>query len=50
MSAWDPVIGDLILQSVRGPKSASISMSDYGFPVFRWLSMTTSNIDLLDVK
>jgi hypothetical protein len=29
------VVGDLILQSSRGAKDASIKMSDYGFPIFR---------------
>jgi hypothetical protein len=29
------VVGDLILQSSKGAKSASITISNYGFPTFR---------------
>ena len=29
------VVGDLILQTAKGSKGASITMSDYGFPTFR---------------
>lgn len=29
------VVGDLILQTAKGAKGASIEMSDYGFPTFR---------------
>jgi hypothetical protein len=28
------VVGNLILQSSKGAKGASIKMSDYGFPIF----------------
>jgi hypothetical protein len=40
------VIGDLIMQSLKGPKSASIEMSDCGFPTFRCAHLVTSD----DVK
>jgi hypothetical protein len=40
------VVGDLILQSTKGPKSASIGMSDYGFPVFHCVRPVTGE----DVK
>ena len=40
------VVGDLILQSAKGAKSASITMSDYGFPTFRCSRPVTSD----DVK
>jgi hypothetical protein len=40
------VIGDLILQSARSGKGASIEMSDYGFPTFRCIRHVTSE----DVK
>jgi hypothetical protein len=36
------VVGDLILQSAKGPKGASIEMSDYGFPVFHCTQPVTS--------
>lgn len=40
------VVGDLILQSVRGAKGSEIQMSDYGFPTFRCARQVTSE----DVK
>jgi hypothetical protein len=40
------VVGDLILQSSKGAKGASIRMSDYGFPTFRCSRPVTSE----DVK
>ena len=40
------VVGDLILQSSKGGKGASIQMSDYGFPTFRCTRPVTSE----DVK
>ena len=40
------VVGDLILQSAKGARSASIAMSDYGFPTFRCARPVTSE----DVK
>jgi hypothetical protein len=40
------VVGDLILQSVKGSRDASIVMSDYGFPTFRCARPVTSE----DVK
>jgi hypothetical protein len=40
------VVGDLILQSSKGAKSASIKMSDYGFPTFHCARPVTSE----DVK
>jgi hypothetical protein len=45
------VVGDLILQAVKGPRGgsapgASIGMSDYGFPVFR----CTRPVTVEDVK
>jgi hypothetical protein len=40
------VLGDLILQSVKGTEGASIRMSDYGFPTFRCTRPVTSE----DVK
>jgi hypothetical protein len=40
------VVGDLILQSTKGAKSAAIKMSDYGFPTFRCSRPVTSE----DVK
>ena len=36
------VVGDLILQSSKGAKGASIEMSDYGFPTFRCSRPVTS--------
>jgi hypothetical protein len=43
------VVGDLILRSAKGPKSGSISMSDYGFPTFRCVRpVTTENVRSLD--
>ena len=36
------VVGDLILQSAKGAKGASIQMSDYGFPTFRCVRPVTS--------
>ena len=40
------VVGNLILQSSKGAKGASIDMSDYGFPTFRCTRPVTSE----DVK
>ena len=40
------VVGDLILQSSKEAKGASIKMSDYGFPIFRCARPVTSE----DVK
>ncbi|MBK9168310.1 MAG: hypothetical protein IPM24_12690 [Bryobacterales bacterium] len=37
-----PVVGDLILQSVKRAEGASIQMSDYGFPTFRCTRPVTS--------
>ena len=43
------VVGDLILQSSRGAKGASIKMSDYGFPTFRCgRIVTTDDVKALD--
>ena len=43
------VVGDLILQSVKGAKTASITMSDYGFPNFRCSrTVTTEDVKALD--
>jgi hypothetical protein len=43
------VVGDLILQSARGSRSASIQMSDYGFPTFRCTRpVTTEDVKALD--
>ena len=43
------VVGDLILQSAKGSKGASIGMSDYGFPVFRCTRpVTTEDVRALD--
>jgi hypothetical protein len=36
------VVGDLILQSLKEAKGASIGMSDYGFPTFRCTRPVTS--------
>lgn len=36
------VVGDLILQSTKSAKDASIKMSDYGFPIFRCARPVTS--------
>jgi hypothetical protein len=45
------VVGDLILQSAKGSKSASIKMSDYGFPAFRCARpVTTEDVKALDDK
>ena len=40
------VVGDLILQSSKAAKGATINMSDYGFPTFRCSRPVTSE----DVK
>jgi len=40
------VVGDLILQSSKEAKGASITMSDYGFPTFRCVRPVTTG----DVK
>jgi hypothetical protein len=40
------VIADLILQSAKGGKDTSITMSDYGFPTFRCARPVTTE----DVK
>jgi hypothetical protein len=43
------VVGDLILQSAKGPKNGSIIMSDYGFPTFRCARpVTTEHVRSLD--
>lgn len=43
------VVGDLILQSAKGSKDASIKMSDYGFPTFRCgRPVTTADVETLD--
>jgi len=43
------VVGDLILQSSRGAKGASIKMGDYGFPIFRCARpVTTDDVKALD--
>jgi hypothetical protein len=43
------VVGDLILQSSKGGKGASIKMSDYGFPTFRCSQpVTTEDVRALD--
>ena len=43
------VVGDLILQSAKGAKTASITMSDYGFPNFRCSrTVTTEDVKALD--
>ena len=43
------VVGDLILQSSKGAKGASIEMSDYGFPIFRCARLvTTEDVKALD--
>ena len=43
------VVGDLILQSSKGAKGASIEMSEYGFPTFRCARpVTTEDVKALD--
>ena len=43
------VVGDLIMQSSKGAKGASIEMSDYGFPTFRCTQpVTTEDVKALD--
>ena len=43
------VVGDLILQSSKGARGASIKMSDYGFPTFRCARpVTTEDVKALD--
>ena len=43
------VVGDLILQSTREAKGASLKMSDYGFPTFRCArAVTTADVKALD--
>jgi len=43
------VVGDLILQSSRGAKGASITMSEYAFPTFRCTRpVTTDDVKALD--
>ena len=43
------VVGDLILQSSKGAKGSSITMSDYGFPTFRCTRpVTTEDVKSLD--
>ena len=43
------VVGDLILHSSRGAKGAPITMSDYGFPIFRCARpVTTDDVKALD--
>jgi hypothetical protein len=45
------VVGDLILQSSRRAKGASIEMSDYGFPTFRCTRpVTTDDVKTLDAE
>ena len=45
------VVGDLILQSSKGAKGASIEMSDYGFPTFRCTRpVTTDDVKALDAE
>ncbi len=45
------VVGDLIMQSARGAKGASIEMSDYGFPTFRCSRpVTTEDVKALDAE
>lgn len=44
------VVGDLILQSVKGRQGATIEMSDYDFPTFRCVRPVTSeDIKALEV-
>jgi hypothetical protein len=43
------VVGDLIMQSTNGRKGASITMSDYGFPIFHCTRpVTTEDVKALD--
>jgi hypothetical protein len=43
------VVGDLILQSTKGTRSAAIEISDYGFPIFRCSqTVTTEDVRALD--
>jgi len=43
------VVGELIVQSAKGSKSASIGMSDYGFPTFHCVRpVTTEDVRALD--
>jgi hypothetical protein len=43
------VVGDLILQSTKGERSAAIEISDYGFPTFRCSQpVTTDDVRALD--
>ena len=43
------VVGELILQSSKGAKGASIEMSDYGFPTFRCgRPVTSEDVKALD--
>jgi hypothetical protein len=43
------VVGDLILQSVKGTKGATIGISDYGFPIFHCARpVTTEDVRALD--
>ena len=43
------VVGDLILQSSKGAKGASITTSDYGFPTFHCTRpVTTEDVKALD--
>jgi hypothetical protein len=43
------VVGELILQSSKGAKGASIEMSGYGFPTFRCTRpVTTEDVKALD--
>jgi hypothetical protein len=43
------VVGDLILQSSKGEKGSSITMSDYGFPTFRCTRpVTTEDVKAID--
>ena len=43
------VIGDLILQSAKNAKGATITTSDYGFPTFHCVRpVTTEDVRALD--
>ena len=43
------VVGELILQATQGPSSTPITMSDYGFPIFRCAgAVTTNDVKALD--
>ncbi len=43
------VVGDLILQSAKSAKGATVEMSDYGFPTFHCSrTVTTDDVKALD--